>query len=598
MIFQLLQRLESGHIRTHTLPLKEPVSVSENDALCLWSRTDEPLMTEATIWLSDVPFPVEPVDEQGLVQAAFWYNPEGNQTQQTLMVAGQSLRFCKPLMNQFGRCRISFQAGPGDVPQLLLLVDVESAKLTPTELTDLLDYLMSQGVSYWRAEAGLTRVETGAGSGPLSRLGRLQRDLMEWEKLWPAFQQQPATRLTPRPAWEASHPAVWSERTMHYLIQHPDALRPANEGDPDSIRWRRQWLSADYALTDRLTTVTDTPENRAIHGYFHQALDWLRQQREPEPSSPNPLPTLTGKATVTGLRDWQRQHFAGRYNAEIDHLSRRLARQLNQWQTELPVSNPQPGLPPGQAGFGVSEHYFRAGQVLARWYEQMGEQPNTDTEPAGLTGVQTLDRLYELLCLFKIQEVIATLGYELTRWQPRQNTLPDRTDDDRTGSYYFAHPDGHRIRLHYETIPDTYLNVGRVNGLLPDFILEYLPATGDAIGLILDAKYRRLRAVRFEQADLTLKYLHGLVPKAGLPQATVSRSKKTIGPVRTEALLILHPTDSQDVSSYNGQGFYQKSRFDLFSQQTSHPLIGTVEVAASAQTAIHLERVLRALLIS
>jgi hypothetical protein len=612
MTFHLLQRLESGHIRSHDLPTREVVSVSENDALCLWLQTDEPLPTDATVWLSDAPFPVEAANETGLYQAAFWYNAEGNQTQQVLAVAaaGQSLRFCKPLMNRFGQCRVSYQPRPDQSPVLLLTAEVESAKLRPDELTDLLDYLVSQGVSYWRAEAGLTSVSVGETAGPLPRLGQLQRDLAELERLWPQFAEQPLTRLEPRPQWTTVRGNAFSERTMLYLIQHPEALSPAPVGDADAFRWRRHWLSANYALTDQLSPDTDTPENRAIHGYLNYVLDWLRQEREPDTADEtapnradfqagrigrNPQQAATGGATVALLRQWQRQRYARRLNAELDHLSQRVGSLLNRWQTTLPVQELVTGLPPGLAGFTVSDHYFRAGQVLLRWYDGLGETDD-DTDSRDFSGVQTLDRLYELLCLFKIQEVLTTLGYGLSRWEPRPNTLPDLTDDDRTGSYYFAHADGHRVRLHYETVPDTYVNVGRVNGLLPDFILEYLPATGDAIGLILDAKYRRLPAVRLEQADLTLKYLHGLVPKAGLPAGNAQRGSKPTGPVRTDALLILHPTDPQAPTSYGGQSFYQKNRYDLFGMQVSRPLIGTVEVAASGRTATHLERVLRALL--
>lgn len=596
MQWTLVQRLEGGYVKSYPLPAQEPITVSENDALCLWGVADATLPgDDATVWLSDTPFPVES-GSAGVAQAAFWFGAEGQQTQERHTVAGRSLLFCKPLMNRFGQCRIRvLHATASDL--LLATLDVNSSKLTPDELTDLLNYLLNRGVAYWRTETGLTTVAAGDGPsrGPLHRLAQAGHDLTELERLWPAFRDQPQTRLEPQDAYETARTTDWTEQTLRYQAQHPETLRPATPTDDGAFRWKRRWLAASHTLTNRLTATTDTLENRTIHGYLHHLLDWLRQQQQQLPDPAGDTSATLAPANAALLRQWQQQQYAQRLGREIGRLSVQASGLLQRYEESLPVRDLLIGLPPGMAGFMASDHYFQAGQLLLRWYDRVGETPDDTAD--GLAGVRTLDRLYELLCLFKIQDALAELEYQLDRYEARRVNNPDLADDDRTGTYSFTHPAGHILRLHYEVVPDTYVNVGRVNGLLPDFILEYFPSEGEPRGIILDAKYRRYwNIVRTEYPDLTLKYLHGLVPRAGLSTRTAQRTGRASGPIRTDALLVLHPTDEQAPASYGGYSFYQKERYDAFSAQTSRPLIGTVEVAASLHPPENLVKVLRAVL--
>lgn len=595
-MWTLIQRLEGGYVKSYALPAADTITVSENDALALWTVADgDTAGNDMTIWLSDTPFPVE-VASPGVAQAGFWFGSEGQQTQERHVITGQSLVFCKPLMNRFGQCRIRVQTDTAG-PDLLATLDVNSAKLTPDELTDLLTYLLNRGVSYWRSEVGMTTVSVGEGSArsPLHRLAQVGRDLTELEHLWPAFRDQPQTRLEPQQAFETARTTDWTEQTLRYQAQHPETLRPAQPTDDGAFRWSRRWLAASHTLTNRLTATTDTLENRTLHGYLYHLLDWLKQELHQLPTNNGTGPALLTSANAALLRQWQQEHYAQRVGREISRLINQASGLLQRYEEHLPVRELLIGLPPGMAGFTASDHYFQAGQLLLRWYDRIGEAPDDRTD--GLSGVRTLDRLYELLCLFKIQDALTELDYRLDRYDARRVNNPDLMDDDRTGTYYFTHPVGHLLRLHYELVPDTYVNVGRVRDLLPDFILEFLPAEGEPRGIIMDAKYRRYwTIVRHEYADLTLKYLHGLVPRAGLSSRTAQRMGRTTGPIRTEALLVLHPTDDQAPPNYNGASFYQKDRYDAFASQTSRPLIGTVEVAASARPPAQLVRVLRALM--
>ncbi len=598
--FSLLQRLETGHVRQHALPLTETLRVSENDALCLWTTADA-LSIAATIWLSDAPFPLERTGNDAVLQAAFWNTAEATSTQERHFVkeAGRPLTFCKPLLNRFGLCRIRYQATPDDAPVLLATAEVESAKLTPDELNDLLDYLVARGVTYWRAENSLTTVSVSdntAGQQPTHQLAQVSRDLTELEQLWPAFRDLPQTRLVPQDGWAETRVSNYSERSLGWLAQHPDTLRPSAPTEPGAMRWKNQYMLPGRTLATQLAPTTDTLENRALHGYLHQMLGWLRQQQEQlvRPLAPTGAGTAPAPTNANTLKQWQQQRYGLRVGRELRSLSERAGTLLYRFCEVLPVTEPMIGLPPGLAGFSASDHYFRAGQVLLRWYNRLGSEADDDGE--GLAGVRTLDRLYELLCLFKLQDALDALGYQLKRYEPKRVNAPDLADDDRTGSYFFTHPNGNQARLHYEFIPDTYTIVAR-GTLLPDFILEYLPKEGTALGLVLDAKYRRRSIiVRTEFADLTLKYLHGLVPRASLP-ARPGRPAAP-GPARTEALLILHPADN-NVGGYanNDHTFYQRDKHDLFSAQPSRPFIGTVEVAASSRLSEELVKVLTALLV-
>ncbi|AQG80939.1 nuclease domain-containing protein [Spirosoma montaniterrae] len=597
MLWTLIQRVEGGFIKSHNLPTLEPIIVSETDSLCLWAVADGAATNlDTTVWLSDTPFPVE-TGVSGVAQVALWLSAEGAQSQERQTVAGRSLLFCKPLLNRFGLCRISLQEPEQATPALLATLEVGSAKFTPDELTDLLQYLLNRGVTYWRSESSLTTVAVGetTGRGPLRGLARVSHDLIELERLWPAFRDQPQTRLEPLNVWEPARATNWTERTLRHQVQHPETLRPATPADPGAFRWQRRWLAATHTLTSRLLDTTDTLENRTLHGYLHHLLDWLRQQRLSLNHTPTAPPTSLTTVNASVLRQWQQQQYAQRVEREIQRLIGQASGLLHRYEESLPVREPLIGLPPGMAGFMASDHYFRAGQLLLRWYDQVGDAVADTTD--GLAGVRTLDRLYELLCLFKLQDALVEMGYRLDRYEPRRATNPDLADDEYTGSYTFTHTTGSIARLHYEFVPESYLNVSRVRNLLPDFVLEYLPVDGEAKGLILDAKYRRWSTiVRTEYAELTLKYLHGLVPRAGLSTRSAQRTGRPAGPIRTEALLILHPTDEQTPASYSGYGFYQKERYDAFSNQVSRPLIGTVEVAASSRPPEELVKVLRTLL--
>ena len=458
--------------------------------------------------------------------------------------------------NRFGQCRLSFPTDDGP-PILLGTLQISTSKASEEQLSRMLTYLWERQSNWFDGQSRVGIDYLLPPDSTLGTLARLRADLLFLHRQQPLFRLMPQTRLMPvRKRIASPRPDQLTESALAYVLDNPYCLEQMESAGMDTLTWQGRAYRLRETETDLLQENTDTPENRLLHGYLIDVGQYLVSMPETIQSTPTP-----------GETGWQQSVMARRIGTEVT----RLLRLINDWQhfadEHLPVSRPDFILPHSLTGFDHSDHYRHTGRLIRTWFST-GRAVGLGAETA-LTGIRSVDKLYELFCLHRWLDAWQALGYQ---WQSFVPAVGAGGEADR-GFYHLYHPDGSRAMVAYECLPPHYqitVPFRKSMPLRPDFLIEWTPAEGQPQYLIADAKFRPAFPMReHELPTLVLKYVNGISPDRNHRPAPVSRG-----------LLLLHPAVPPGLSvGREGFWFWQFPRFDWFGDQPAGIQIGQVAVS-------------------
>jgi len=470
-----------------------------------------------------------------------------------------ALRLRPSFRNRFGVCPLRVLTGETGRPAGTLRLT--TTKATEEQLGRMLTYLWERQAHWYDAQARAGVEHLPPPDSLLGTLARLRADLSVLHRQQPLFRLMPQTRLLPvRQRVAHPKPDQLTESALAWALAHPYCLEPAvavSGGEVNTLRGPGLAYRMAEVETELLRENTDTPENRLLHGYLHDVTRYL-----------STLPARLETEPAHGGTDWQRNLVRRRVTAEVN----RLLGLVNGWQRFadefLPVSRPDFVLSSLLTGFDYGDHYRLAGHLIRAWFDS-GRAVGLE-ETSALTGVRSVDKLYELFCLHRWLDAWQALGYGWEAFVPMGDE-PDR------GLYHLRHPDGHRAVVAYECLPPGYritVPYHRAMPLRPDFLVEWSPADGPTQYLIADAKFRPAGPVRdHDLPNLILRYVHGIAPEqpAGRPVPL------------NRGLLLLHPAPPPNrAAGREGFWFWHFPRFDWFGEQPADVQVGQVAVAVDA----------------
>lgn len=578
--------LEENSLQSLEISEVKSLKISENDFAFIYLLSNEQLNPNAGLWLSEDWFPLKFIENQNsntyLYECSFKnLFPEDENFFKNFPVnqlGNTSRRFAKAFLNYFGLCEVFFDEGnESKYPILIGSIEITSSKISSNEIDNIFDFLLDNQASYWKA---ISRTKVKSSDNQLFDghifwlLYQLKLDLKKFDEIIPQLELEPRTKVVEKNQVENwNENIILDENSITWLIENCHVISKTDYYNAERVKINNRFFKIDQIQTQRLINTTDTYENRIIHGYLIDVKQFLMIQLQ---NIENFL--LFNQSTNNSLRDLQIQKYYQRLKFECQSLSVFVDNLLYQCEIIIPVKNPLIEFPTNFHAFESTDHYFQLGVQIIRWFDRK----NLIYDPDFLfSGVRTLDKLYELYCLFKIIHSLNETGLILKEFIPleKENKLWNDQITIHAGKYIFNSKNGFSISLYYEQVPRYLFTSSSIHRgqLLPDFIVEFTnDNTKEKNLIILDAKYKPVANVKkYDVPALTLKYLHGI---------------SSINSTYISGLLLLHPKDK--IFNYLSQvWFYHRDENNLFSEKPIFPFIGSIEIGANKMDRIVLPEI-------
>lgn len=569
---------------------EKPPEISENDFVAFLFQSTEKLPPNALVWLSEVSYELTllAVTEGGrhVYECLRYVELDDEDEQRTSaeveLTPGQRQRvqYAKIFLNLFGICEVAVADGNGD-PMPLGSFEVLPSKIRPGEVNHIFDYLLEKGVDYWQPFSLVKSRNTGV---PIERqhlfwmLKKLRTDLEKLIRQLPLFRIAPRSRLTPQ-----QEVVPWSEdvettdASLHWLMDNLSALERTNNPATANLRVGNRLYSMTEVQVEYLGENTDVYENQIVHGYLESIREYCTSRRQQLHKKTEQLTWDTSQRGA--LQSRQLLRYYRKLLNDCGTVIEQTETALHFFQDYLPVSFPRPEFPARAEGFDTREHYRALLSPIQEWFSRDKDLQSGAQEL--FSGTRSMDKLYELYCLFQVIEALEEMGFQLSHApadQPPRNSLEE---EEYTGAYIFEPHDGLHVTLYYEHLPDTHqtaLYSRSRRALKPDFIIEYRREGEKQTDLIIfDAKYQTVETIRrFTYKSVIPKYLHGISRRGG-------------GASRIRGLFLLHP---EDAGQHAVESWHQRP-YRWFDDKPMLPAIGRIEVPTGAKAANQLGKVIR-----
>lgn len=475
----------------------------------------------------------------------------------------------KLFLNNIGIVRISLWDTNNDTNTELCELEIVSDKINENDLNELFDYLHRKDISYWNpfSMVSLFNDDQFLRKSFFLLLQQLELDLREIRKRIHEFQSSPVSILQPNYSLNKFDGSkMMDDNSMQWLFSNLDVLRRSGNGrTSDSIKIKNQFFNVDQILIKSYDENVDIYENQIIAGFIIDVREVLSIHHVNILAKIEKLEYEIKVLDLISIVKVQEKKFFERQVKLISELLSLTIEIQNYFSEYIPVRFPISSPPKSDNKFQSKEHYSIIYIIISRWYEFKDSSWGTN-ELFG--GIRTLDKLYELFCLFKLIDYIKLMGFK----QINTSLESDNTDlwgpSQHIGVYDFVSNDNPQkfISLHYEKLPEdlcTIIPTKKGRPLCPDFIVEYRTLNTTRY-LILDSKFKKIRNIRkFTFADIIPKYIHGIGKKDG-------------SMTNLAGLVILFPEDRSDNKSHLD---FHKGDYRFGGNKQAKPYICATEIA-------------------
>ena len=232
------------------------------------------------------------------------------------------------------------------------------------------------------------------------------------------------------------------------------------------------------------------------------------------------------------------------------------------FEKEIPVTSYQPGcLFTAKAKANLI--YKKFFERISIWNQKYDYKPGENDE---FSGIQTIDKLYEKFCLFKIIDIITDLGYELIKSDNNKFIFSD-TEKTIELFYELDFSTG-KNSYGYMSVEKWFPNLSRTpySHRVPDFSLFIEDNSKNKDLYIFDAKYTDARsAVNLYLKDCTFKYIHGIATEDNITALS--------------CYILYHGSREYEIK--NKEFHYVKDTKNIFSPNPLFPCLGAIETNAT-----------------
>ena len=397
--------------------------VLEDEVISFVLRSPKQL-SDVQLWIQDME--VEDVLEE--VDAlhryySYWWQPNDQKNPRLFL-------------NHFGQSTITIifsdPAQSGEMT-LYAVIEVLARKINKERAEQMLTFLETRLEDVTRHCFSLTHKTAAskcATTVPASvLLQEVKKQLSQFRSNLPRFRQRKRCRLLPKPF--LTDPTTTNALTAHsvtWLLSHLDALIPSATPTSASIYLNSRLFDLQQIEAEILHEDTDVYENQIIHGYvenvastlsglthyYQKTLQSLNIQRYSEP--------IPGDY---GSFDELRNRYGRKYYAKLITICEQLQQEcqfcIQFIEKHLPVRRSITEMPEMTPAFLAHAHYREIFELIVDWY-RLG-RPNVSGDQF-LYGLRTLDKLYELFCLFRTIEALSVCGW--IQHQPDEETQIER----------------------------------------------------------------------------------------------------------------------------------------------------------------------------
>ena len=295
--------------------------------------------------------------------------------------------------------------------------------------------------------------------------------------------------------------SAMSNSNPDWILNHLDELVETSAFDTTSFKIGRKYYTPTHIEVDEFIPDTDIYENRVLHNYINECIIFIKKFIKNHAYIKTANIEYGGRSLSEIIHNESNKYyheFVKRANSNL----KKLIYIKHFFEKEIPVTSYQPGcLFTAKAKANLI--YKKFFERISIWNQKYDYKPGENDE---FSGIQTIDKLYEKFCLFKIIDIITDLGYELIKSDNNKFIFSD-TEKTIELFYELDFSTG-KNSYGYMSVEKWFPNLSRTpySHRVPDFSLFIEDNSKNKDLYIFDAKYTDARsAINIYLKDCTFK---------------------------------------------------------------------------------------------
>ena len=355
--------------------------------------------------------------------------------------------------------------------------------------------------------------------------------------------------------------SAMSNSNPDWILNHLDELVETSSFDTTSFKIGRKYYTPSHIEVDEFTPDTDIYENRVLHNYINECIIFIKKFISDYTYIKTANIEYGGRSLSDIIHNESNRYyceFVKRANTNL----KKLIYIKHFFEKEMPVTSYQPGcLFTAKAKANLI--YKKFFERISIWNQKYDYKPGENDE---FSGIQTIDKLYEKFCLFKIIDVIIDSGYELIKSDNRKFIFSDKIKTIEL--FYELDFSAGKNSYGYMSVEKWLPNLNRTlySHRVPDFSLFIEDYSKEKNLYIFDAKYTDARtAVNIYLKDCTFKYIHGIATEDNMTALS--------------CYILYHGSREYEIK--NKEFHYVTDTKNIFSQNPLFPCLGAIETNAT-----------------
>ncbi len=485
------------------------------------------------------------------------------------------------LLNHFGVCSVAISSESSEEIYRFTPINVFATKINKDHAEKILVYLSSKIANV--TNTCFTKTQTGSdnthssSADSLTKLEATRRLLDSIYAMRPRFISHPCRRSSEQLRVEKYNEGTHiTEKEIAWLFQHLDHLHPT-QADQSKVFINNRHYTIERIQRNASRIDTDVFENQVIFSFLVNAQEFLKSF--PPPTNEGPIFGREGEYySLDRLLERISLPLLERRYRESRAILHKCNELLNFFRKNVHCSFKGKLTPTLTAPAKRLIHYEKSFRLIDEWYK-LG-QPKWTGETY-LFGLKSLDKLYELFCLYNLLDAMQDLGFKLERSEIR---VPDRLFGtmgkqvhgaaDHLCNYYQLKQGSTQLELLYEPCIWSFSEASMLGDLVdvfhsgrgprscwtPDFLVK-LTRENTHEYFIFDAKYSNHSNTKERHLPLIIEKYYLKIRRlsfSGIPEPT--------SPIKCVYALI-----PKTITEHFG---YQGGPVNIFDRFASPPFFG------------------------
>lgn len=526
----------------------------DNFSICIESDVE---LIDFTVLITDIPIGISVIDK---INNKFWYQLDIDDLKKYFGIQGfedtfekyylsfeyfeklnRKIGFTKLFINYpIGICDISLYNNKSEKSVLTISFNIISSKIDDNEFASLVSYVEDKGSSIWSKYSLLKHTAIKLDNqNKIEWLLNLCESFTKelFSKYLLLFNIDSIKIIKSREeVLSYSSDVNISEESLFWLANNLDVLQATVSYDTNKILINNRLLTPTEILATEYEESTDVNENQLMHGFISELKLFLIKHKVELDAKSRKKENLKFEELIELYSNIRSLNRIQSILKDLDEIKYYFEKYIPVTSETLEFLNTNK--------IESKEHYNFVYEHLIEWL--LYKDALFSMEKKYFKGLNRMDKLFERACFFKLLDTFSKLEYDSEIIEKDDEDFPVKIKFTKNGVVHY---------LNFELIPHSLVTVKKYSkGLKPDFIIEL----ENNRFIIIDAKYKKQNNIfKYDLADLSMKYLHGIGNKNG-------------GSFNSIGLFVLYPDVNSKIE------FYHKKEYNLFSENPVFPSIGSI----------------------